>query len=100
MRKIAWLPYFFKNFVKCLLGCLALTNAQLGIIAAFGLCSVFGLPYGPMHTLIMCLNIGLGVDNAFVIGKTMFGVKQSLVEFRSPMHCSFFLSLLLFLSHT
>ena len=73
MRKKRGMPYFFKNFVKCLLGCLALTNAQLGIIAAFGLCSVFGLPYGPMHTLIMCLNIGLGVDNAFVIGKTMFG---------------------------
>ena len=57
--------------MKAFLGFLALGNAQLGVIAAFGLCSAFGLPYGPMHTLIMCLNIGLGVDNAFVIGKTM-----------------------------
>ena len=54
------------NF-KGYLGLMALVNVKLGAAAAFGFCSLLGLPYGPMHTLIICLLIGLGVDNAFVI---------------------------------
>jgi hypothetical protein len=46
---------------------MALVNVKLAVAASFGLCSLVGLPYGPMHTLIICLLIGLGVDNAFVI---------------------------------
>ena len=46
---------------------MALVNVKLAVVASFGLCSLVGLPYGPMHTLIICLLIGLGVDNAFVI---------------------------------
>ena len=46
---------------------MALVNVKLAVAASFGLCSLVGLPFGPMHTLIICLLIGLGVDNAFVI---------------------------------
>ena len=56
---------------------MALGNAQLGIISCFGFCSLIGLPYGPMHTLIMCLMVGLGVDNAFVIVQEFNNAEKS-----------------------
>lgn len=50
-----------------MLGLLALVNAKLAVLASFGFCSLLGLKFGPMHSLIPILLIGLGVDNAFVI---------------------------------
>ena len=46
---------------------MALSTLPLAIIASFGLCSLLGLSYGPMHTMLGCLLVGLGVDDAFVI---------------------------------
>ena len=46
---------------------MAIINVLLAILSSFGFCSGIGLEYGPMHTLIGCLLVGLGVDNAFVI---------------------------------
>ncbi len=75
---------------QAFLGLMALTNAQIAMLASFGFCSVIGLDFGPMHALIPCLLLGLGVDNAFVIvqefnnaedrDKSVTGDKKSLPE--------------------
>ncbi len=46
---------------------MGIANCFLASMAAFGLCSLFGLVYGPMHSIIPCLLVGLGVDDVFVI---------------------------------
>ena len=46
---------------------MAIVNVLMAILSSFGFCAGIGLEYGPMHTLIGCLLVGLGVDNAFVI---------------------------------
>ena len=46
-------------------------SVGLGVMTSFGLCSLMGLSYGPMHSLIPCLLVGLGVDNAFVLVQAM-----------------------------
>ena len=53
---------------------MALTSVGLGVLTSFGLCSLMGLAYGPMHSLIPCLLVGLGVDNAFVLVQAMQNV--------------------------
>lgn len=81
------IPILIWNFDHT--GLMALVNVQLGVAASFGFCSLVGLAYGPMHTLIICLLIGLGVDNAFVIVQEFNNaeaaddrqnIKRSLVE--------------------
>lgn len=34
---------------------------------AIGLCSLFGVPYGPVHTSLPFMLMGLGVDDTFVM---------------------------------
>lgn len=74
---------------RAFLGFMALVNVKLAVAASFGFCSLIGLPYGPMHTLIIGLLMGLGVDNAFVIVQEFNnaeaeaerkGIKRSLVN--------------------
>lgn len=74
---------------RAFLGFMALVNVKLAVAASFGFCSLIGLPYGPMHTLIIGLLMGLGVDNAFVIVQEFNnaeaeaerkGIKRSLVD--------------------
>ena len=36
-------------------------------IVAVGLCSLFGVPYGPVHTSLPFMLMGLGVDDIFVM---------------------------------
>ncbi|XP_071537135.1 NPC intracellular cholesterol transporter 1 homolog 1b-like [Panulirus ornatus] len=50
--------------VLSMLGLLA-TVMAVGI--SFGLCSAFGLAYGPIHSILPLLMLGLGVDDMFVI---------------------------------
>ena len=49
------------------LGSTAIFNVFMAIISSWGFCFVIGLEFGPMHTLIGCILVGLGVDNSFVI---------------------------------
>jgi hypothetical protein len=42
-------------------------STGLGILVSFGLCSAFGLFYGPVHSVLPFLLIGVGVDDMFVI---------------------------------
>ena len=39
----------------------------MGIIVSYGLCSAFGLFYGPMHSVMPFLMLGIGIDDMFVI---------------------------------
>ncbi len=64
---------------------MALLSVGMGVITSFGLCSLVGLAYGPMHSLIPCLLVGLGVDNAFVLVQAMQNINleesgQSLLD--------------------
>ena len=47
----------------------ALVMVGLSTAASFGLSSAFGLFYGPVHSLLPFILLGIGVDDAFVIGK-------------------------------
>ena len=58
------------------MGLMAILSVALGILTSFGLCSLMGLSYGPMHSLIPCLLVGLGVDNAFVLVQAIQNINQ------------------------
>ena len=45
----------------------ALVTVGLSTAAGFGLSSAFGLFFGPVHSLLLFILLGIGVDDAFVI---------------------------------
>lgn len=46
---------------------MGLLSVGMAFISAIGICSVFGVSYGPVHTSLPFLLMGLGVDDIFVI---------------------------------
>ncbi len=42
----------------------------MGIIVSYGLCSAFGLFFGPMHSVLPFLLLGIGIDDMFVIAQS------------------------------
>lgn len=54
---------------------MGITSCGLAFFASLGLCSAFGLSYGPMHSIIPCLMVGLGVDDMFVIVQALNNVE-------------------------
>ncbi|XP_045592729.1 patched domain-containing protein 3 isoform X2 [Procambarus clarkii] len=50
-----------------LLSLLGLLSTFMAVGVSFGLCSAVGLLYGPVHTILPLLMLGLGVDDMFVI---------------------------------
>nr|XP_053627672.1 uncharacterized protein LOC128685191 [Cherax quadricarinatus] len=50
-----------------LLSLLGLLSTFMAVGVSFGLCSAMGLLYGPVHTILPLLMLGLGVDDMFVI---------------------------------
>ncbi|XP_071520862.1 patched domain-containing protein 3-like [Panulirus ornatus] len=59
--------------VLSLLGLLA-TFMSVGV--TFGLCSAVGLIYGPVHTILPLLMLGLGVDDMFIIVQCWHNLNQ------------------------
>jgi len=55
---------------------MGIASCGLAAMASFGLCSLFDLPYGPMHSIIPCLLVGLGVDDMFVIVQALENVQR------------------------
>ncbi|CAH0560340.1 unnamed protein product [Brassicogethes aeneus] len=57
------------NYVEArvILGFLGLLTIGMSFIVGCGLCSLFGVFYGPVHTSLPFLLMGLGVDDMFVI---------------------------------
>ena len=41
----------------------------MGIIVSYGFCSAINLFFGPMHSVLPFLLLGIGIDDMFVIGK-------------------------------
>ncbi len=39
----------------------------MGIVVSYGVCSAFGLFFGPMHSVLPFLLLGIGIDDMFVI---------------------------------
>lgn len=39
----------------------------MSFVVACGFCSLLGIPYGPVHTALPFLLLGIGVDDMFVI---------------------------------
>uniref|UniRef100_A0A2P2I6N8 Niemann-Pick C1 protein-like n=1 Tax=Hirondellea gigas TaxID=1518452 RepID=A0A2P2I6N8_9CRUS len=57
------------NFVeqRPLLSMIGLLSTYMSVLVSFGLCSAMGLPYGPVHSILPLLLLGLGVDDMFVM---------------------------------
>jgi predicted RND superfamily exporter protein len=49
------------------LSVVGIMSVAMGMILAYGLCSLFGLFYSAAHTVIPFLLLGIGIDNIFVI---------------------------------
>ena len=39
----------------------------MGIVVSYGICSAFKLFFGPMHSVLPFLLLGIGIDDMFVI---------------------------------
>lgn len=39
----------------------------MAILVSYGLCSAFGVFYGPVHSILPFLLLGIGIDDMFVI---------------------------------
>ena len=52
---------------RILLATAGILGVIMGIIVSYGLCSAFGLFYGPMHSVMPFLMLGIGIDDMFVI---------------------------------
>jgi Niemann-Pick C1 protein len=48
------------NCVEVTLGCIGLLTVGMAFIVGCGLCSLFGVSYGPIHTSLPFLLMGLG----------------------------------------
>lgn len=49
------------------LSLLGLSCVGLAVGVSYGLCSAFGVPYGPVNSILPFLLLGLGIDDMFVI---------------------------------
>lgn len=52
---------------RIVLGFVGLLSIGMSFIVGAGICSLFGIPYGPVHTSLPFLLMGLGVDDMFVL---------------------------------
>ncbi|XP_066939871.1 patched domain-containing protein 3-like isoform X1 [Macrobrachium rosenbergii] len=59
-----------------LLSLLGIFSTFMAVGLSFGLCSAFSLPYGPVHSILPLLMLGLGVDDMFVIVQCFSNLNQ------------------------
>ncbi|XP_028144181.2 protein patched homolog 1 isoform X1 [Diabrotica virgifera virgifera] len=57
------------NFVemRVILGFIGLLSIGMSFVVGSGICALVGVPYGPVHTSLPFLLMGLGVDDMFII---------------------------------
>ncbi|TRY73596.1 hypothetical protein TCAL_03344, partial [Tigriopus californicus] len=70
---------------RALLSLVGCASIGLTILVTYGLCSAFGLFYGPMHNVIPFLMLGIGIDDMFVIMQCFDNLKPSEVDFSDPV---------------
>lgn len=44
-----------------------IASVAMAIVVSYGLCSAFGVFYGPVHSILPFLLLGIGIDDMFVI---------------------------------
>lgn len=54
------------SFTQSCLTIIGLSCVGSAFLLAVGICSLIGIPYGPIHTSLPFLLLGLGVDDIFV----------------------------------
>ena len=52
----------------------------MGLVVCFGLSSAFGLLFGPMHSVLPFLLLGIGIDDMFVIVQCFENLKDQKLE--------------------
>ena len=58
-------------FQRIGLSVVGILSVAMGMILAYGVCSLFGLFYSAAHTVIPFLLLGIGIDNIFVITQVL-----------------------------
>jgi Niemann-Pick C1 protein len=61
LSKFSWVE------IRLILGLMGLLSVGMAFVAGAGLCSFLGVSYGPVHTSLPFLLMGLGVDDMFVM---------------------------------
>jgi len=52
---------------RMILAVAGILGVLMGIVVSYGLCSAAGLFYGPMHSVMPFLMLGIGIDDMFII---------------------------------
>lgn len=67
------------------LSSIALLCIGAAFLAAVGACSLFGVPYGPVHNSLPFMLMGLGVDDAFVMAASWEQVLSEKINRNKPL---------------
>ena len=64
----------------------------LGIVTSYGLAGLFGIPNGPMNSILPFLLLGIGIDDMFVIVQSFMNIKvrNLLFNYLTLMEPAFF----------
>ena len=62
----------------------------MGIVVSYGICSAFGVFFGPMHSVLPFLLLGIGLDDMFVIAQSWDSLEIGQVFTNFP-NTNFFL---------
>jgi Niemann-Pick C1 protein len=57
----------FVFFYQAFLSLTGIASVAMAIVVSYGLCSAFGVFYGPVHSILPFLLLGIGIDDMFVI---------------------------------
>lgn len=69
--------------IRLALGGFGLCMVGMAFAAAIGVCSFLGIPYGPVHTSLPFLLMGLGVDDIFVLMADWRKIQKHLPPMKS-----------------
>jgi len=58
-------------------------SVAMGMILAYGVCSLFGLFYSAAHTVIPFLLLGIGIDNIFVITQVLHFLLMQILKYKT-----------------
>ena len=61
---------------RAVLSVVGLASIGLGIVTSYGLCLLCGATYGPMHSILPFLMLGIGIDDMFVIVQSLANLNQ------------------------
>lgn len=56
----------------------------MAIFVSYGICSAFGVPYGPVHSILPFLLLGIGIDDMFVIVQCWNNLTSE--DIKNPLH--------------